>query len=119
MTNQELEIWLSIPEVAELLDVRLRDVRALMRAMNCLLCAAESRTHSLFTVTNWLSRRPVASACVLRGTITALKDAGFERRLMRCPGSGHQRRVLDEIPLQALHAGRVHAVRRACQMLAL
>lgn len=119
MTNQELEIWLSIPEVAELLDVRLRDVRALV-VSNELLAVRRGESNALAIHRDQLVIEdgqwcPLAS---LRGTITALKDAGLNDAdaLSWLLATSDE---LDEIPLQALHAGRVHAVRRACQMLAL
>ena len=78
MTNHELEIWLSFPEVADLLDVRLRDVRALV-ASNELLAVRRGNSNALaihrdqlvINDDQWI---PLAS---LRGTITALKDAGL------------------------------------------
>ncbi len=119
MTNHELEIWLSFPEVADLLDVRLRDVRALV-ASNELLAVRRGNSNALaihrdqlvINDDQWI---PLVS---LRGTITALKDAGLndDDALSWLLATSDE---LDDVPLQALRAGRVHAVRRACQMLAL
>ncbi len=119
MTNHELETWISIPEVAELLDVRLRDVRALI-ANNELLAVRRGESNALAIHRDQLviedgQWRPLES---LRGTVTALKDAGLndDDAMAWLLASSDE---LDEIPLQALRAGRVHAVRRAGQMLAL
>lgn len=119
MTNHELETWISIPEVAELLDVRLRDVRALI-ANNELLAVRRGESNALAIHRDQLVIEdgqwcPLES---LRGTVTALKDAGLndDDAMAWLLASSDE---LDEIPLQALRAGRVHAVRRAGQMLAL
>ncbi len=119
MTNHELETWLSIPEVAELLDVRLRDVRALV-ASNELLAVRRGGSNALAIHRDQLviedgQWRPLQS---LRGTITTLKDAGLndDDAMAWLLATSEE---LEEIPLQALRAGRVHVVRRACQMLAL
>lgn len=93
MTNQELEIWLSIPEVAELLDVRLRDVRALV-ASNELLAVRRGESNALAIHRDQLVIED-GQWCPLVSTRHHYRSEGrrFERRRCAVLASGHQRRV--------------------------
>ncbi|UNX53402.1 Rv2175c family DNA-binding protein [Georgenia sp. TF02-10] len=111
--------WLSVPEVADLLGVRQRDVRAMLR------------DHRLLSVPHGPDGAPAVPVELLqggdeqapgplptlRGTLTLLADNGFDDE-----ESYRWLYTVDEelgsTPLQALQAGRTHAVRRVAQTLA-
>ncbi|HIZ37729.1 MAG TPA: DNA-binding protein [Candidatus Ruania gallistercoris] len=112
--------WLSLPEVAEALDVPLRTVRGYLRD-RVLVATRRGENNALavpddFLVTdNESAVRVVLPA--LRGTVTLLADSGYADEeivdwLLR------DNDELGGTPLQALRSGRVHAVRRAAQTLA-
>ena len=119
MQNHDENNWLSVPEVADLLEVRLRDVRAML-ANNELLAERRGESHALSIHRDQLVRgedqwEALAS---LRGTVTALKDAGLsDDEASRWLLTDNEE--LGETPLHALREGRIHVVRRICQTLAL
>ena len=107
--------WLSIPEVADSLGVRQRDVRtmlakhelvALHRGENGAL--AVHRSQLVFTADS--AKATVLAS--LKGTFTALDDAGFsdEEKLAWITASNPE---LGCAPVEALRNGRIHSVRRA------
>ncbi|UFU01629.1 DNA-binding protein [Ruania suaedae] len=111
--------WLSIPEVAEALGVRLRDVRTML-AERRLLAVRRGDNEAWAIPAGLLTRvddggaQPLAS---LRGTLVQLGDAGMsDEECMTWLYSPNDE--LGEPPIEALRAGRIHAVRRAAQPLA-
>ncbi len=112
MDSNDMPQWLSYPEVSELLQIPLRDVRNLVRG-NFLLAVRRGPNNALavhrlqFTDKSgkWEILRP------LRGTLTALRDAGFDsEEAMRW--LLEENVVLGTTPLQALRENNIHAVRR-------
>ena len=112
--------WLSLPEVAEAIDVPLRTVRGHLRD-RVLVATRRGENNALAVPEAFLIPDPDAPGHVvlpsLRGTITMLADSGYADEeivdwLLR------ESDELGETPLGALRSGRVHAVRRAAQSLA-
>ncbi len=119
MTNHDENEWLSVPEVGDLLEVRLRDVRAMVAA-NELLAVRRGESQALSIHRDQLvceeGRWDALGS--LRGTVTALKDAGLsDDEASRWLLTDNE--DLGEAPLYALRQGRIHVVRRLCQTLAL
>lgn len=109
----ESEQWVSIPEVAELLHIRQRDVRTML-SKNEIVAVRRGENSALAVhraefVTDGSNVSVVPS---LKGTLTALADVGFsdEEKLSWLLEPNQE---LGCAPLAALHAGRVHSVRRA------
>jgi hypothetical protein len=114
--------WCSLPEVAELLDVRLRDVRDLLREHH--LAGTRPREEGPFLVPRDFlltaedgaaEPGPVPS---LRGTLIQLTDTGFTvdeavEWLLT------EQEDLGTTPIAALRAQRIHEVRRVAQTLAV
>lgn len=107
--------WCSVPEVADFLGVRQRDVRtmlakhelvALRRGENSTL--AVHRSQLLFAADG--TKATVLTS--LKGTFTALDDAGFsdEEKLAWITAPNPE---LGCAPVEALRNGRIHSVRRA------
>lgn len=118
MTTQR---WLSLPEVAEAIGVELRDVRDMVResrlagvrrgASNAYAVPAE------FILTKEENPEEPGPLPALRGTLMTLSDSGFSEdeavRWMLRPDDS-----LGVSPVEALRAGKIHAVRRIAQALA-
>jgi len=115
--------WYSLPEVAELLDVRLRDVRSLLRD-HTLAGSRRGREDGPFLVPaafiltaddGAAQPGPVPS---LRGTLMQLLDTGFgpeeavDWLLTEQPELG-------TTPIEALRSKRIHEVRRVAQTRAV
>jgi|SRR5690625_282578 len=115
--------WYSLPEVAELLGVRLRDVRNLLRDQ----ALAGSRRGNPdapflipadFLLTSDDGAAQAGPVPSLRGTLITLGDGGFGTEeavdwlLTEHPELG-------TTPIAALRARRIHEVRRLAQTLAL
>ncbi|MBM7825510.1 hypothetical protein JOD55_001337 [Arcanobacterium pluranimalium] len=112
MNNTHDPQWLSIPEVADLLSVRQRDVRSLLAEKKLLAVRRGSNNalaiHPDQIVINEGIAQPLKS---LRGTLISLADAGFSDDeamdwLLRVEPE------LEKTPLECLRSGNVHAVRR-------
>lgn len=115
---QEPGAWLSVPEVAELLGLRQRDVRSMLKDKR-LLAVPHGPNQALGVpaetiVTDGEVRGPLPA---LRGTLTLLADAGLDveqsYRWLFTPDD-----ELGSTPMAALLERRTHAVRRAAQTLA-
>lgn len=113
----EEETWLSIPEVAEVLQIRDRTVRQYLREKTLLATRrgpheALAIPESFLTVASGGDTRSVLPT--LPGTITVLLDAGFSEEdavsWLLAPEE-----ELGEAPIAALHRGHIHAVRRVAQ----
>ncbi|WP_152190492.1 Rv2175c family DNA-binding protein [Georgenia satyanarayanai] len=114
--------WCSLPEVAELLDVRLRDVRDLVRDHH--LAGTRPQEEGPFLVPRDFlltaedgaaEPGPVPS---LRGTLILLTDTGFTvdeavAWLLT------EQEDLGTTPIAALRAQRIHEVRRLAQTFAV
>ncbi|UFU04820.1 Rv2175c family DNA-binding protein [Ruania halotolerans] len=123
MTESPIESsrWLSLPEVADALDSRLRDVRDLVAERR--LVAVRRGANRVWSVPEEFlaSGEPGEPGYVvlssLRGTVMQLGDSGFDDEeivvWLFAPNE-----ELDERPIDALRRGRTHAVRRAAQHLA-
>ncbi|WP_159620885.1 Rv2175c family DNA-binding protein [Ruania rhizosphaerae] len=111
--------WLSLPEVADALEVRLRDVRTMLAERRLVAVRqgpndAWSVPADLLTVGEGDAGRVLAS---LRGTLIQLADAGLTDS--ECViWLFSEDAELGERPIDALRSGRTHAVRRAAQPLA-
>lgn len=113
--------WLSLPEVAELLDVRLRDVRGLLRDQSL---AGTRPTGGAFLIpAEFLHRRedgaaepgPVPS---LRGTLIQLTDGGLSTE-EAVEWLLEPQEELGTSPITALRDRRIREVRRLAQTIAL
>jgi hypothetical protein len=122
MSSAPLEpaAWYSVPEVAELLGLRQRDVRAMLKERR--LLAVPHGPHAAPSIpAEMLVRpdeggRPTALAS-LRGTLTLLADSGFDDvEALRWLYAPHDE--LGTTPMHALLEGHTHAVRRAALSLA-
>ncbi|WP_216404427.1 Rv2175c family DNA-binding protein [Arcanobacterium phocae] len=110
--------WLSIPETADLLGVPQREVRSAIERRE--LIAIRRGEHRAWAINSALLAEEHGQVVILpslRGTLVALHDAGFSSEeslswLLR------ENEELEDSPLQALHEGKIHAVRRAIQSLA-
>lgn len=112
--------WLSLPEVAEACGMELRAVRAMVREQR--LAGVRRGPSSAYSVPVEFLRGPgdpdgPGPLTALRGTLIQLGDAGYAeeeavRWLLRPEDS------LGKAPIESLHEGQVHAVRRAAQALA-
>lgn len=114
-----IEDWLSIPEAAQRLGVRDRDVRSMI-ADRVLLAVRTGgrapRVPGLFLVEHPDSGG-IEVVPGLRGTAIQLADAGFsDLQTLRWLYTHNDE--LNETPIQALRTVRTHAVRRAAQALA-
>lgn len=110
--------WLSLPDVAELLDLRLRDVRSLLRDQ----ALAGTRLQedgpflipAVFILTHEDGAAEPGPVPSLRGTLIQLTDGGFstDAAVDWLLGS---REELGCSPIAALRARRIHEVRRLAQ----
>ncbi len=114
----EPRAWLSVPEVAELLDLRQRDVRTMLKEKR--LLAVPHGPHGALSVpaetivTEGEERGPLPS---LRGTLILLSDAGLDAEASFRWLFTHEDQ-LGSTPMAALLERRTHAVRRVAQTLA-
>ncbi|PFG37883.1 hypothetical protein ATJ97_0347 [Georgenia soli] len=112
--------WYSVPEVAELIGIRLRDVRAMLRDHK--LLAVPRGPNDALSVPAELLLGPdeqdgPGPLPALRGTLMVLADSGYDpEESFRWLYTRHDE--LDETPIAALRARRTHAVRRAAQTIA-
>lgn len=122
MTADETETWLTIDVVAERLDMRLRDVRSLLRDQSL---AGTRRTEGgpfvvpaqfLLTVEDGAAAPgPVPS---LRGTLIQLTDGGLTTE-EAVEWLVTEQEELGTTPIAALRARRIHEVRRVAQTSAV
>ncbi|GAA1631260.1 Rv2175c family DNA-binding protein [Georgenia ruanii] len=112
--------WYSVPEVAELLGLRQRDVRAMIKERRLLAVphgpnAAASIPAEMLVRPGEGDRPAVLGS--LQGTLTLLADSGYDDveslRWLYAPND-----ELGTTPIHALREGHTHAVRRAALSLA-
>lgn len=112
--------WYSVPEVADVLGVRDRDVRTMLREGK--LLAVRHGANEAVSIPAELvldAEHPDGPAPLpsLRGTLTVLKDARYtDDEAFQWLYSHHEE--LGQAPITALLEHRVHAVRRVAQTLA-
>lgn len=116
---QQIDQWLSIPETAQLLSLRDRDVRSLIA--DRVLVAVRLGGRAPQVPAAFVMPDPETGAMVvlpgLRGTAIQLADSGFDdAEMVRWLFAVNDE--LGESPVSALRALRTHAVRRAAQTLA-
>lgn len=104
--------WLTIPDLAEILDVRLSRVRRLIEERQLL---AVRRDGILVVPSGFL--RDGEPLKELRGTIILLADAGFSDDEI-LDWLLEEDDAIGDAPLNALRAGRKSEVRRVAQALA-
>ena len=118
--SEEPARWYSVPEVADLLGVRLRDVRAMLRDHK--LLAVPHGPNGAASVPGEVLLGPdepdgPGPLPALRGTLMLLADSGYDaEESFRWLYARHDE--LGETPIAALRARRTHAVRRAAQTVA-
>ncbi|HLV05124.1 Rv2175c family DNA-binding protein [uncultured Georgenia sp.] len=123
MTDASGTRWYSLPEVAEILGIRLRDVRTLLRD-NALAASRRGREDGpvlvpadfLLTAEDGAARPGPVPA--LRGTLIQLQDGGFTVE-EAVEWLLTEREELGTTPIAALRARRIHEVRRVAQTVAL
>jgi hypothetical protein len=104
--------WLSIPDLTELLGLKVSQVRRLIEERSLLA----ARIDGMWKVPAAFIRdgEPLHE---LKGTVTVLVDAGFtDEEAMRWLLEPQD--MLDASPVEALRAGRKAEVRRVAQVLA-
>lgn len=105
--------WLSIPEVAELLGIRQREVRTMI-AKNELIAVRRGENNALAIYSAQLLKKENSLEVLpaLKGTLSMLNDIGFsaEEKLLWILEFNAE---LASTPLEALKQGQIHAVRRA------
>lgn len=110
--------WLSLPEVAEAVDLPLRTVRGFLRD-RVLVAQRRGPNNALAVPAAFLVEGETGKLEVLaslRGTNMLLADAGYDDEeivawLLR------ENDEFGAAPITALRAGRIHVVRRAAQVL--
>jgi hypothetical protein len=112
--------WFSVPEVAELLGLRQREVRAMLKDHRLLAVPygenAATSVPAEFLLVGDDEGAPGVLAS-LPGTLTLLADSGYDAEAsFRWLFTPHDE--LGSTPVQALRERRTHAVRRAAQTLA-
>ena len=119
MNTQGETEWLSVPEVGELLDIPLRDVRDMIRAHD-LVATRRAETNAVIVHREELIERDGRWIVLpsLRGTVTVLEDAGLkdDEALEWLLGENS---LLHARPIDVLREGNVHAVRRAAGIQAI
>ncbi len=106
---------LSVPELADLLGVRHRDVRALIADGSLVGIKEEGRGFVVPRIFLTEHDGEVAIVKALRGTVTTLRDAGFtDSEAVEWLLTVHEE--LGEAPITLLRTGSVHGVRRAAQL---
>ncbi|PFG43481.1 hypothetical protein ATJ88_2178 [Isoptericola jiangsuensis] len=111
--------WLTLPDVADVLDLEIRRVRGLVADRHLLGVKRGERTTfqvpAAFLVTTDDGTHVLET---LRGTATLLQDAGFDdAEALRWLFTG-QDTLGGETPVAAMRAGRRAEVRRLAQALA-
>lgn len=109
-------LWLSVPEVAEALNLRGRDVRSMLQDKG--LLAIRRGEHNALAIPDVFLVKLNGSCEVVRGltgTITLLADNGLSDDeamdwLLSYEAS------LGQSPIDALRAGNIHLVRRAAAL---
>ncbi len=116
--NQDLQ-WLSVPEVADLLGVALREVRGLL-ASDDLLAIRGGENQAWVIPSSFFTRNDKGAHEVvrgLRGTLIQLSDAGMDAQESMTWLHTHNEE-LGDLPIAVLRSGTIRAVRRATQALA-
>ena len=114
----EPSAWLSIPEAADLLGVRQRDVRSMLTE-HALVAVRRGENNALAICGGEFVEKggEIVALPALRGTLIQLADAGFSDdealAWLLAPNE-----FLGLAPLDSLRQGNVKAVRRAIQFLA-
>lgn len=116
----EQDNWLSVPEVAETLQVRQRTVRQYLREKT-LLAVRRGPNEAWAVPASFFTSSDDGALCVLPtlpSTITVLCDAGFtdEEAVAWLLSTQDE---LGSAPIDALQQGHIHAVRRLAQSQAL
>ncbi|MCI1895648.1 MAG: Rv2175c family DNA-binding protein [Ancrocorticia sp.] len=105
---------LSIPEAADALGVRHRDIRSMI-ADGALVGFRDERGFEIPTVFLLMDGRKAHLLSSLKGTVTTLRDSGLtDEEAVEWLLTVH-----DELgirPIDALRSGNVHGVRRAAQL---
>lgn len=114
----ETNEWYSVPEIADFLGVRQRDVRTLISDRR-IFAMRRGENNALAISGDQLVEKDghVEVLGSIRGTLMSLHDAGYSDE----EAGAWMHRVDDELgetPLEALRAGRMHAVRRVIAGLA-
>ncbi|MGO1561359.1 MAG: Rv2175c family DNA-binding protein [Actinomycetaceae bacterium] len=103
--------WISVPEAAELMGVRDREVRQMLRDGRLVAVYSESGARGVAKEMLDLEASPVAVVEGLPGTLTLLADGGVsDEGVVRWLFEVEEE--LEARPIDALRDGRVHAVRR-------
>ena len=122
MSSASLEpaAWYSVPEVAEMLGLRQRDVRAMVKEKRLLAVPHGANAAPSVPVELLVRAGDAGGPAVLPslpGTLTLLADSGYDDvQSLRWLYSVNDE--LETTPIQALLEGRTHAVRRAALALA-
>lgn len=112
--------WLSLPEVAERLDLELREVRGMLSEQH--LLAVRRPPRSAWSVPSTFLIQPAGAQAArpvpgLRGTLIQLADSGLDpQESVTWLHTPHEE--LGQAPITSLRSGVVHTVRRAAQALA-
>lgn len=108
---------LTVPEVADLCQVRLRDVHSALRDRSLAVVVGEDRVKRVPRVFLDESVTPPVPHKALRGTIMLLLDGGMsDAEAVDWLLTDNE--SLETAPAQALADGRVHEVRRVAAVLA-
>lgn len=103
--------WISVPEAAELLGVRDREVRQMLRDGRLVAVVSATGARGVAREMLDLEADPVGVLEGLPGTLTLLTDGGLsEEGVVRWLWADDEE--LGASPIDALRAGQVHAVRR-------
>ncbi|MDO5025646.1 MAG: Rv2175c family DNA-binding protein [Trueperella sp.] len=110
--------WLSVPEVAEVMQVRQRDVRQML-ADKKIVAVRRGPNNAWYINAGQLIEKDgrVVAIPALRGTLISLSDAGYS-----AAESLNWLTTVDaelgQTPLETLRSGKIHAVRRVIAGLA-
>ncbi|MFH5823025.1 Rv2175c family DNA-binding protein [Georgenia sp. AZ-5] len=118
--HEEPSGWYSVPELADLFGVRLRDVRTMLRERRLLAVPHGPNAAASVPAEMVLGPEEAEGPCPLpslRGTLILLGDAGLgDDEAMRWLYTANDE--LGSTPMTALRERRTHAVRRVAQTLA-
>ncbi|MGC5616298.1 Rv2175c family DNA-binding protein [Georgenia sp. Z1491] len=103
--------WISVPDAADALGVRDRDVRQLVRDGRLVTVRSSTGAAGVAREMLDLAADPPAVVDGLPGTLTLLSDGGMSEAGVVAWLFEHDDE-LGEAPIDALRAGHVHAVRR-------
>ncbi|MGC5627118.1 Rv2175c family DNA-binding protein [Georgenia sp. Z1344] len=103
--------WISVPEAADLLGIRDRDVRQLVRDGRLVTVRSSTGAAGIAREMLDLAAEPPAALDGLAGTLTLLGDGGMSPETV-VDWLWERDDELEETPIEALRSGRVHAVRR-------